>query len=301
MDRPLMLWLDCVSSIRDLTPRQVCSELAEILVLTDPSAALAEIQRLQPRLICFEFDYPNQAQLRILQSVKRAHPGIPMLMLTVEHSEALAVWAFRMRVWNYLVKPVSREELRENLLALIDALNAGHGPGRAVPPPEPGMPEGIPLRQTADPRTALMPAVRYIDRHFNERICAEEMAQLCGLSRYQFSRSFHRAFSITFQEYLLRYRIVQACRLLRRPKASVTRVGYTVGFNDCSYFARLFKRYVGMLPSEYSSGSAAVTTRVQPDIFVMRAGAHAGLQAANAEDGPGRAARSPIALARTVI
>ncbi len=62
----------------------------------------SEIARVRPRVLCFDFDYPDRERLRVMQAVKQTHPGLPLIMLTIEHSEALAVWAFRVPVWNYL-------------------------------------------------------------------------------------------------------------------------------------------------------------------------------------------------------
>jgi AraC-like DNA-binding protein len=52
---------------------------------------------------------------------------------------------------------------------------------------------------------------------------------------------------------VLRYRILEACRLLRNPNANVTKVAYSVGFNDASYFSRVFRRFIGVSPSSYSA------------------------------------------------
>ncbi|MDE2296120.1 MAG: response regulator, partial [Gammaproteobacteria bacterium] len=77
----------------------------------------------------FDFDDPSPACLQLMQSIKRQCPSVPIVMLTETHSEELAVWAFRARVWNYLVKPVPLRELRANLKQLIDL--ASHRDGSA--------------------------------------------------------------------------------------------------------------------------------------------------------------------------
>jgi AraC-like DNA-binding protein len=95
-------------------------------------------------------------------------------------------------------------------------------------------------------------AVPFVAAHFHEKFPASIVAQHCGLSRFQFSRAFHATFGITFREYLLRYRIRAACQRLQGRSDSVTAVAYAVGFHDGSYFARMFRRYTGMLPSQYA-------------------------------------------------
>lgn len=95
-------------------------------------------------------------------------------------------------------------------------------------------------------------AIRFVTDHYHEKFPASAVASHCGLSRFQFSRAFHATFGITFREYLLRYRVRAACQRLRARPASVTAVAYAVGFHDGSYFARMFRRYIGMLPSQYA-------------------------------------------------
>lgn len=95
-------------------------------------------------------------------------------------------------------------------------------------------------------------APEFVRAHFHEKFPARDIAEFCGLSRFQFSRSFHSVFGITFREYLLRFRILEACERLRRGEQAVTEIAFAVGFHDGSYFARMFRRYTGVLPSQYA-------------------------------------------------
>lgn len=95
-------------------------------------------------------------------------------------------------------------------------------------------------------------AIAFVASHYPDKFPASAVATHCGLSRFQFSRAFHATFRITFREYLLRYRIRAACQALTRDHDSVTAIAYAVGFHDGSYFARMFRRYIGMLPSQYA-------------------------------------------------
>lgn len=106
--------------------------------------------------------------------------------------------------------------------------------------------------QLAGSRLAVLRAPQFVQQHFHEKFPASAIAKFCGLSRFQFSRSFHHVFGITFREYLLRYRIREACIRLAQGTAPVTEIAYAVGFHDGSYFARMFRRYTGMLPSQYA-------------------------------------------------
>ena len=100
-----------------------------------------------------------------------------------------------------------------------------------------------------------MPALSYIEQHFRESVTSAKVSGACNMDSFQFSRAFRASFGITFKEYLLRVRIKEACRLLEKPDIAVTEVAYLSGFNDPSYFSKVFKRYAGVSPSVYKSSS----------------------------------------------
>lgn len=248
--KPLLLWFDLTSSAKDAGLRIQCTRIFDVERTTRLGRASEDIERLNPGVICFDFDHPDQARLRALQAVKKAHPKIPVLMITLDHSEALAVWAFRARVWNYLVKPVAAAEFEENLRALAQVIDRGSAP-RVARTVDAGMPDDLPA-QPVDPAIArLQPALHYVKRHYHEKVSEEVAARCCGMNRYEFSRKFHAAFGMTFREHLLRARITEARRMLMEGERSVTAIAYSVGFNDGSHFARMFRRYTQVLPSAY--------------------------------------------------
>lgn len=257
MSKPLLLWVDCTAGLPDAELRVQSAAVFEVVHVRGVAQAATEIARLKPHALCFDFDYPDQAGLRAMQVIKQAHARLPILMLTLDHSETLAVWAFRARVWNYLVKPVSTAELFENLNALA---NLGH---RASPPRVAQMlkvpvPSGLPVQPIPTEVARLQPALHYVTRRYHERISASAAARLCGLTRFDFSRKFRAAFRTTFRDYLLRVRIMEARRMLTEGRVSVTGVAYSVGFNDGSHFACMFKRLTGVLPSEYRAVDPSV-------------------------------------------
>lgn len=252
MDARTLLWVDL--RIQPFTT-DLCAQvpstyrLKYVCELQDISKALAT---LAPEAACFEYDEPGVEQLEVLQRTRLEHPWLPVLMLTVKHSEELAVWALRMRVWDYLVLPVSRSDLgaRLSLLVSSKAMSSVRQAILGLDPLQGIVPQAI---QTAvcDSRKLLLPALSYIEENYSEKVALGAMARLCGIGRYEFSRIFKRMYGTTFREYLIKHRINKAIYMLARPGASITNVAFAVGFNDLSHFAQLFRRYVGVCPSDY--------------------------------------------------
>lgn len=252
MTTPRALWLDCCFTPQRHSLARIAERCCDMRCVNRPSAVLSAVHEWRPNFVCVEYDYPDRVRLRAIPLLRRHVPELPLLMLTEYHSEELAIWAFRHRVWDYRVKPITEDVLSR----LIDVL-AG---GELRPQPHGWLADAIPrdlvapsghLRKPliAAPRTA--PAVIYISEHYAEAVRIETLARLCHLSASEFSRTFHHEHGISFRRFLLNYRIAMARDFLAEPQASVSQVAWAVGFNDVSHFGRMFRRLVGEPATRY--------------------------------------------------
>ena len=246
------LWLDFRRDTSTAGLFQSLASLREARRIAHPHDVSAHVQAWQPRFICFEFDLPQASDLVTLLQARRQHPDLPLLMITSGHSESLAVWAFRSGVWDYLVKPLTANELNarlEELLQLLQVRQSKH----SSPPWAITLPGGLepqPSRVLSQaPKTAM--AFDYVQSHFAETVRLPVVAGHCHMSESEFSRVFKKEHGLTFCEYLLKFRINKACESLGDPLVQVKTVAFEVGFNDLSYFARTFRRHTGVTPSTY--------------------------------------------------
>lgn len=215
------------------------------------------IRQFCPIAVCFQFDYPDVLGLADMRLTKQLLPSVPLLMVTRAHSEQLAIWAFRTRVWDYFVQPVDTSRLLEVIGTLKNIRQGLPGDGAAAARTSLDMINAIPpearLRCSGnrEEQSIIERTLNYLDANLHKKIVQSEVANLFGLTTFQFSRLFKRLTLVTFQAYLLTRRIDEAKRLLSNPKVSITDVCFTVGFQDLSYFTRIFQRYVGLPPSRY--------------------------------------------------
>ncbi|MEK6216008.1 MAG: helix-turn-helix transcriptional regulator, partial [Boseongicola sp.] len=79
----------------------------------------------------------------------------------------------------------------------------------------------------------------------------ESLAREVGLSRSAFAKRFVHYVHITPMNYLGRWRMQLAARLLERPSISVAQAGVEVGYESEAAFNRAFKRFVGTPPGEW--------------------------------------------------
>lgn len=95
-------------------------------------------------------------------------------------------------------------------------------------------------------------AVAYIQRHHDAAdLSLSEIAEAVGVNKTYLCDIFHRDLQISPWTYLNRYRIARARELLTSTSLSVAAISSRVGFNDSSYFGRVFGRQTGMSPRAY--------------------------------------------------
>lgn len=98
----------------------------------------------------------------------------------------------------------------------------------------------------------IKPAIDYINHNFlNEKITAEKLRELCGISYSYINRLFIQKFSIPPKKYAIQMRMNFACDLLLTNMYTVFQVAEKCGYSDIYYFSRQFKEYLGVSPSKF--------------------------------------------------
>lgn len=245
------LWVD---SRLGLLPQTLPAELdaaCHLTVVSRDAELPVLVQQTRPGLIVFDFDYPDAAGLREVLRMRQQFAHIPVLMLIDSCYDSLLLWALRARVWDVLIKPVVASSLlqRMNWIRQAPLANASNGQRSNAMP---GPPVPMEARFAADGGSIRTGSVcSYVKAHLTERLSETALASRFGMSRWQFSRAFHKEHGITFRKYLLAARLHRATVMLSRTDAPITEVAGCAGFNDLSHFANLFRRHEGCSPSEY--------------------------------------------------
>lgn len=92
--------------------------------------------------------------------------------------------------------------------------------------------------------------LRYIDEHYRDGTLTE-LAELMGYDVYWLSRAIHRLLGRNYKELLQIKRLNQAAFLLHNTGMSVADISGAVGYDNTSYFHRIFRAYYGVTPKEY--------------------------------------------------
>ena len=97
----------------------------------------------------------------------------------------------------------------------------------------------------------ILSALVYIDGHYQEEITVDILSTRVRKSRNYFSTLFKQEMGMPFTEYLNRYRVEQAKKLLEVSVDLSGEIAGKVGFRDEKYFSAVFKKIEGCTPTEY--------------------------------------------------
>ncbi|MDR2398112.1 MAG: helix-turn-helix domain-containing protein [Spirochaetaceae bacterium] len=104
----------------------------------------------------------------------------------------------------------------------------------------------------------LRKAQQFIWENYTRKLSLREVAEVAGLSSSYFSTIFKEETGETLSSYVNRLRVEKAATLLTETEASLSEVAGRCGFEDQSWFSKIFKSYTGLSPRTYrEQGGAA--------------------------------------------
>ncbi len=114
-------------------------------------------------------------------------------------------------------------------------------------------------------------AKRYIDENYFNDIKVEQLAELLGLDRKYLRNLFIEHVGMSTKDYLMERRIERAKELLEIGDLPISSVALSVGYHDALGFSKIFKKYVGVSPSEYKeNGELTETKKEDPTPAAVR-------------------------------
>lgn len=93
-------------------------------------------------------------------------------------------------------------------------------------------------------------AIKYIRDNYGKKIYIEDITNMLLINKYSLSHEFKKITGQTLVSYLNSYRCKKASEFIQEGK-NVSEAAMLCGFNNMSFFTKVFKKYSGSLPSEY--------------------------------------------------
>lgn len=93
--------------------------------------------------------------------------------------------------------------------------------------------------------------IEYINVHFRESLTLEELGDIFNMSHYYLSHVFKTETGLSPMKYIIYRKIGEAQNLLMNTNMLIGEICESTGFNDSCHFNSMFKKYVGVTPSQY--------------------------------------------------
>lgn len=116
------------------------------------------------------------------------------------------------------------------------------------------------VAQVGDPVVAR--CQEWAAQHYDREAPVQAMAALSGLPERTFKRRFAQATGMSPLEYVQTLRLEEAKQMLEAGEQPVEAIAVEVGYQDASFFGRLFRRRVGMTPAHYRRRFGALSRRL---------------------------------------
>ena len=203
----------------------------QISEATDGKEAVELYQKEHSQIIIMDISMPELNGVEAAEQIRSMDEDCVIVFLTAYDEFSYAKRAIVIRALDYLLKPCDEEELA----AVMEDPDAE----------APKDPETERMNQVAEKiRT-------YIRENYMNEISMQDAARQFNYSDAYFCKLFKQCFDQNFTSYLTNFRINEAKRLLKDKNISIKDAGMKVGYYDSNYFAKVFKRVTGMIPSEY--------------------------------------------------
>jgi len=99
--------------------------------------------------------------------------------------------------------------------------------------------------------TAIRQALKYIHNNYNKALTLADVSEIAELSPKYFSATFKKEMNIAFSDYINNLRINEAKRLLSTTNKTILTIALELGFEDQSYFTKVFKKQTELTPLKY--------------------------------------------------
>lgn len=153
--------------------------------------------------------------------------------------------------FHYIHPVQARADTR--LVKLLEALPAGSYTAAlaAILQVQGFLPQSQPRAAGTPSGFAFAKVLAHLEANYSQDIKLQELADICYLSKYHFSRTFKKVYAMGWVQFLHKIRIEKAESLLLYTDQDVTEISYAVGFPDTSYFIKRFKQYHLLTPTVF--------------------------------------------------
>ena len=233
-------------------------KIKEIYEADSITAALHEFQLHKPDIILSDVIFPAENGCDFCEQVFSIKPETRIVMISAFDNFEFARWSIKYQAVDYLLKPVSKEQLNQVICQCIEQIkkqgikdkNAFSQFLKTESQESDDKKENqMETEKTSEEQIETI--MKRMKSNLTEKYTLTELAAECCLSEVYFSSLFKKVSSMSPMNYLAHIRIEKACELISSTNWRMVKIAKQVGYSDYQYFTKVFKKEIGKTPGEY--------------------------------------------------
>lgn len=203
------------------------------------------IKKYKPDIVLADINMPEKDGLDMIKETLD-YDYIAIIISGYDYF-SYAQRALKYGVTDYLLKPISLDDLNEALANAREIIYKK----RSVISRNSDIENAIDIStDEAIKDSTVVEMINFIKNNYQDKISISDLSKKLAYSESMLNRKFKKEVHITFNEYLNRYRINKAIELLKNSDYNITEISYMCGYSSAKYFSRVFKKYLGISPSD---------------------------------------------------
>lgn len=202
-----------------------------------------------PILLVTDIRMPVMDGIELLTQVREYHPDMKFIILSGFSDFEYAREAIHLKVYDYLLKPLSQADLHQCLSRLQKDLELEEKNYQNYFSKD--------YAHTAPEKVAGL-LHEFITSNYQRPLNFGVIAQTMNYSQSYLTKIFLTKYNCTPIKYLSQVRLQKACYLLlNNPELTINQIAELTGYEDQGYFSRTFKKYMGISPLQYKKNHNA--------------------------------------------
>ena len=211
---------------------------------------LEKIKELNPDIVLADIMMPVIDGIEMIRKAKENN-SFKSIILTSYADFDYAKQAIDLDVSAYLMKPVDERELKKNVEKIISEIEKEQEYQKFAEKKKSTEEISEVFIKTDKENDYVQHVLDVTKERYADKISIESFSEELGVSASYLSRKFKESTGTGFLDFLNKYRVQQAIKLLETGKNKVYEVSDLTGFTDYKHFNTVFKRYTGTAPSEF--------------------------------------------------
>lgn len=220
----------------------------EVFEASNGEEALETFKNNKIDLVLCDINMPKINGLDFARTIKKISPSVKIALITGYNYFDYAQQAIKIGVEDYILKPVSKSDIREVIMKLTKKIDDEKNQSKLSEVVTTLLKDnGITKENTYKDEISKIIDKKIADDTFSLQVLADDM----GFSSGYLSALFKKLFAKSFQNYILDLRLEKAKLLLLTTDMKNYEIASSIGISDVNYFSVRFKKAYGLSPKQY--------------------------------------------------